>query len=92
MNYQCPSCNQLTTVITYLKDGGTKICSLCNDPFHIDKTNGIDIHKGFVHQCHCTPKITLNYYNVKCPECDNVFDSDPTLDYLHCIECDSTFF
>lgn len=92
MNYTCPSCNQFTLVIVHCKDGGNKYCSLCNEPFHIDKTGGIDVHKGFVHQCGCTPKIQLNYTNVTCPECNNVFDSNPKLKHLHCPDCNVAFF
>lgn len=94
MSYQCPSCiiTCTKTEITFCKDGGTRFCPNCNLPFHIDKKNNIDIHKEYVHECDCDRIIITNYKNIRCPSCDNIFDSDPELDYYRCTKCDDAFF
>lgn len=94
MSYKCPSCKQIMISNVSCNDGGTKFCSLCNFPFHIDEKN--NIHKGYISKCSCyqfifNHKIDANYKKIKCPHCNDISDFNIKLNYLHCMKCDNVF-
>lgn len=81
----CPSCNleNDNNTVTRCKDGGTIICSHCDEPFHLNNNT-------YVCGYYVQPKNILDPKKL-CPECNQhgtIVDDH----YIRCNECDIVFF